>query len=67
MNALRPQSHLAHQTIHEALENVEKIKPQKTYLIHESHAFGRHESVQKILPENIMIAYDGLEVTLPDK
>jgi phosphoribosyl 1,2-cyclic phosphate phosphodiesterase len=62
MNALRPQSHIAHQTIREALENVEKIKPQKTYLIHESHAFGRHELVQKTLPENVFIAYDGLEV-----
>ncbi|MDR0546760.1 MAG: MBL fold metallo-hydrolase [Dysgonamonadaceae bacterium] len=64
MNALRPYPHIAHQTLQEALENIKKIQPEKTYLIHESHSFGRHELIQKTLPTNVFIAYDGLKITL---
>ncbi|GHU70460.1 hydrolase [Bacteroidia bacterium] len=64
MNALRPYPHIAHQTLQEALENIKKIQPKKTYLIHESHNFGRHELVQKTLSQEIFIAYDNLEIIL---
>jgi phosphoribosyl 1,2-cyclic phosphate phosphodiesterase len=62
INALRREPHLSHETIDEALAHIEKIRPGKVFLIHMNHAFGLHEVMQKTLPENVLIAYDGLEV-----
>jgi phosphoribosyl 1,2-cyclic phosphate phosphodiesterase len=62
INALRDKPHTSHETLHEALENIEKIKPRKAYLIHMNHHFGLHEERQKTLPKNVFIAYDGLEI-----
>jgi phosphoribosyl 1,2-cyclic phosphate phosphodiesterase len=62
INALRDKPHISHETLREALENIEKIKPRKAYLIHMNHDFGLHEERQKTLPENVFIAYDGLEI-----
>jgi phosphoribosyl 1,2-cyclic phosphate phosphodiesterase len=62
MNALRPQEHISHQTLSDALRNIERIRPRKACLTHVSHAFGLHEVVQKTLPENVFVAFDGLEV-----
>ena len=62
MNALRPKEHIAHQTLADALRNIERIRPRQAYLTHVSHAFGLHEVVQKTLPENVFVAFDGLEV-----
>jgi len=62
INALREKPHIAHETTKEALENIEKIKPRKAYLIHTNHHFGLHEEMQKTLPENVFIAYDRLEI-----
>ena len=61
MSALRHKEHISHQTIESALLNVKKIKPKQTYLIHMSHHFGLHATMEKQLPEKIKIAYDGLE------
>ena len=36
------------------------LKPKKAYLIHISHLMGKHEEVQKELPNFIELAYDGL-------
>ncbi|MCC8145520.1 MAG: MBL fold metallo-hydrolase [Bacteroidales bacterium] len=62
INALREKEHLSHQTVEDALENIKRIKPARAYFIHMSHAFGLHEEMQKLLPENVFIAYDGLEI-----
>jgi phosphoribosyl 1,2-cyclic phosphate phosphodiesterase len=62
INALREKAHLSHETLEDALCNIERIRPQKAYLTHMSHHFGLHEVMQKKLPENVFIAYDGLEV-----
>lgn len=60
MNALRPQEHFAHQSSAEAILNARKIGAGQTWFIHASHAFGKHEEIQKQLPESIYMAYDGL-------
>lgn len=60
INALRHNDHNAHFTIDEALAIVEKVQPKKTYFIHMSHQFGLHEKMEKVLPKNVKIAYDGL-------
>ena len=62
INALRSKPHISHETITDALENIKKINPQKTFLIHMSHHFGLHEVMQKQLPSTVFIAYDGLEI-----
>ena len=62
INALREKEHLSHETLEDALKNIERIRPGKAYLIHMSHTFGLHEEIQKTLPRNVFIAYDGLEI-----
>ncbi|MDR2683271.1 MAG: MBL fold metallo-hydrolase [Dysgonamonadaceae bacterium] len=62
INALRPQEHIAHETLADALQNIGRIRPQRAYLTHVSHSFGLHKIVQKTLPENVFIAFDGLEI-----
>jgi phosphoribosyl 1,2-cyclic phosphate phosphodiesterase len=62
INALRGREHISHETLNAALKNIERIRPGRAYLIHVCHSFGLHETVQKTLPENVFIAYDGLEI-----
>ena len=64
VNALRRKKHISHFTLDEAIALINEIKPEKGYLTHISHLMGLHEDVEKELPENIKIAYDGLELTL---
>ncbi|MDT8415013.1 MAG: MBL fold metallo-hydrolase [Flavobacteriaceae bacterium] len=60
VNALRVEPHATHFNLEEALEFIEKARPEKAYLTHISHLMGFHEEVQKTLPENVFLAYDGL-------
>jgi phosphoribosyl 1,2-cyclic phosphate phosphodiesterase len=64
INALRPQEHISHQSLPEALEQIEKINPRQAYLTHLSHHFGLHSVVEKTLPENVSIAFDEEEVQI---
>lgn len=62
MNALRLTPHPTHQSLSQALEQVERIGPRKTYFIHASHQLGRHAEIERILPSHVRLAYDGLTV-----
>ncbi|MCH5219012.1 MAG: MBL fold metallo-hydrolase [Muribaculaceae bacterium] len=62
INALRIKPHPSHQSLAEALRVIEKIHPRVAYLTHVSHQLGRHEDVSPILPENVFLAYDGLQI-----
>ncbi|HLT49151.1 MAG TPA: MBL fold metallo-hydrolase [Aequorivita sp.] len=64
INALREEPHYSHFNISEALDFVEKVKPEKTYFTHISHLMGFHEDVEKKLPENVHLAYDTLTITI---
>jgi phosphoribosyl 1,2-cyclic phosphate phosphodiesterase len=64
INALRESEHISHESIGEALANIERIKPERAYLIHMNHHFGLHAEKQKTLPPQVFIAYDGLEIGL---
>jgi len=64
INALRMKPHHSHFNLEEALEFVEKVKPQKTYLTHISHYLGFHEEVEKGLPKDVHLAYDNLVVSV---
>jgi phosphoribosyl 1,2-cyclic phosphate phosphodiesterase len=64
VNALRKEKHISHFNLSEALELIEKVKPKKAYLTHISHFLGKYNEVFKELPENVFLAYDGLEINL---
>lgn len=64
INALRDEQHESHFTLQEAVDFINLVRPDKTYLTHISHILGFHEEVQKRLPENVFLAYDNLEITL---
>ena len=64
INALRIEEHYSHFNLEQALEFISKVKPRKAYLTHISHMLGFHNEVEKILPENVYLAYDGLEITV---
>lgn len=60
LNALRKEKHPSHFTLDEAIEMVEKIQPQTAVFTHISHQLGLHQEVQKSLPPNILLGYDGM-------
>lgn len=64
INALRKEKHFSHYCLPEALEVIEKVGPGRAYLTHMSHEMGLHEAVQRELPQNVFLAYDGLEVEI---
>ena len=64
VNALRITAHPTHLNLEEALCFVNEIKPKRAYFTHISHKLGFHAEVQKKLPENVFLSYDGLEIKL---
>jgi phosphoribosyl 1,2-cyclic phosphate phosphodiesterase len=64
LNALQTEPHISHFTLSEALEILERLRPEKAYLTHMSHKMGLHKEVEKKLPEFVKLAYDGLRITL---
>lgn len=66
INALRySKPHKSHQTVLEALEIVDFIKPRETYFTHMMHHIGLHAKIEKCLPAGVHLAYDGLVVEMP--
>ncbi len=64
VNALRKEPHLSHFNLEEALDFIKKVNPERAYLTHISHLLGFHEEVEKELPENVLLAYDNLKITI---
>ena len=64
VNALRMEPHISHFNLEEALEFINIVKPDKAYLTHISHLLGFHEDVEKMLPDNVFLAYDNLQITV---
>jgi phosphoribosyl 1,2-cyclic phosphate phosphodiesterase len=65
LGALRRRPHPTHFSIPEALEVVERINPQMTYLTHLCHEV-EHEEIKKELPAGVAPSFDGLELDLED-
>ena len=63
LTAFRQGSHPTHESLEEALSNIERIRPKEAYLIHMSHRIGLHAKVEKRLPPHVHLAYDGLHVS----
>lgn len=64
LSALRITSHPTHLSLEEALTFIEDIRPKKTFLTHISHKLGFHATVEKDLPPNVFLAYDGLKINV---
>ncbi|MEO8148267.1 MAG: MBL fold metallo-hydrolase [Bacteroidia bacterium] len=60
INALRREEHISHFTLSQAIEIIEDLKPEQAYLTHISHQLGLHDEVEKELPANVHLAFDGL-------
>lgn len=64
INALREERHYSHFNVEEALDFVERVKPERTYFTHISHLMGFHRESEEKLPANVFMAYDTLTITL---
>lgn len=65
VNALRfTKPHHSHQLVDDALAFAHRVGAKQTLLIHVCHDIGLHESVNRLLPEGVQLAYDGQEVIL---
>ena len=62
VNALQREAHISHFTFEEAIDFAKLIGAEMTYFTHISHNLGKHEDVEKELPSNIRLAYDGLKI-----
>lgn len=64
INALRKTSHISHFNLKEAIEIINKISPSKAYITHISHLMGLYGEVERELPDNVKLAYDGLTIAI---
>ena len=64
INSLRIKEHLSHFNLEEALSLINELKPKEAILTHISHFMGLHDEVQKKLPKNISLAFDGQKINL---
>jgi len=62
VTGLRKTKHLSHFSLSEALQFIDEMKPQQGFITHCSHELGLYKNVQKELPENVVLAYDGLKI-----
>lgn len=63
VNALRHKNHHSHQTLNEALDLIRNLQPERSYLIHASHELGAYVDVERCLPSNVYMGYDGMEIS----
>ncbi len=66
VNALRFSEHPSHFSLHEALSLIERVHPQTAYLTHMSHEIGLYAETELLLPKNVHLAYDTLEIIIND-
>lgn len=66
LDALRKKEHISHFNLNQALDLLKELKPKQALLTHISHYMGLHNVVNKDLPSNIKLSYDGQIVILKD-
>lgn len=64
LGALQLEQHISHFTLQEAIDMVEILHPKMAYFTHISHKMGLHGAVQKELPPNMRLGYDGLKLRI---
>lgn len=60
VNALRFEPHHSHFNVEEAVALISEVAPKQAYLTHASHHMGLYSEVEKLMPQGVMLAYDGL-------
>lgn len=60
LNALRKNKHISHFNLQEAVDLANEVQVPRAYFTHISHQLGKHEEVNKELPDGIALAHDGL-------
>jgi phosphoribosyl 1,2-cyclic phosphate phosphodiesterase len=61
LDALRYKPHPTHSTVDQSIRTVQQLLPRRAFFTHLSHDLG-HERAESLLPPNIRLAYDGLEI-----
>lgn len=64
IEALRKKEHYSHINLAQAIEIAQKLNVKKAWFTHVSHEMGKAADVNPTLPENMMLAYDGLEIEI---
>ena len=64
LDALRYKPHPTHSTVDRSKQTVELLSPRRAFFTHICHDLG-HERAESLLPPNIRLAYDGLEIEVP--
>jgi phosphoribosyl 1,2-cyclic phosphate phosphodiesterase len=64
ITGLRKQKHISHFSLAEALALLDELSPKRGYITHCSHQLGTYEEIQKELPDHMILAYDGLKITI---
>lgn len=60
IDALRRERHLSHFSLEEALEMIRRLGVKRAFLTHVGHQMGLTREVERTLPANVRLAYDGL-------
>ena len=61
IDALRYRHHPTHMSVDQALAQIDQIQPKRAYLTHIAHDI-RHAELERELPENVYLSFDGLVV-----
>jgi phosphoribosyl 1,2-cyclic phosphate phosphodiesterase len=61
LDALRHRPHPTHSSVQNSLKIVERLRPKRTFFTHISHDLP-HAETNKLLPQNVQLAYDGLKL-----
>ena len=64
INALRHKPHPSHFSLQESIEIAKRKSAEHVYLTHISHHMGLHDEINKELPTNINLAFDGQKIEL---
>jgi phosphoribosyl 1,2-cyclic phosphate phosphodiesterase len=59
LGVLQPHTHYSHFNVEEGLQVIETLKPKQAILIHCNHKIGLSSDVNKLLPDNVRVGYDG--------
>lgn len=64
INALRPEKHISHFNVSEAIEVCGRAGAKTAYFTHMSHQIGLYRNIKNTLPEGIHYAWDGLKIEI---
>lgn len=66
INALQPREHPSHLNLEQAIDIARQIGARQTFFTHMSHEMGLHATRTRTLPNSMALAYDGLQVEIPE-